>query len=973
MKFRLFLFLNSLVATALCGNEYRLMDNGNPVCSIVIAKNAGLAEKHAAGELARYLGKISGGVAPEIGTEPKGGFYPVKLVLLNEKDNKNYNHEGFSITADATGITVSAIRPVGIIYGVYEILKRYGGIRWLLPGDDGEYFTVTPTIIVPDGKLYVAPSFRDRSFILVCVGPTVPKYQTWDWMLRNNMRPEEATQFIEKLGDKFKMRAPLEVSGECMTPIMLGLGLGIMPYKEMKATVERMFAEHPERFPIQHGKRTISRSATDPQPCTTNKDVIELISKHIIERLKMLNQDGFIQLSNNDLPHWCECAECRKLDPPYEIEKGYVSTRYWTLFNEVFARAENALPNLRPLPLAALAYQNYTNPPTGIKPVKGCYDMLLAHHRRCWKHNLEDPNCPVNAYFIDVDTGWAKTGVPFYTYECLYSAANQAFAPFEKSIVHTLRYYKKNIPGVIGMRSEITPPECRLSDAYEKEIATKKMFHRTWQAAYAQAYFLWNIDANYDKVMDEANRLFYGKGWEGGIKKFRVLMEEAFYGSTGCWGYGHAAQIGKFLDHPGAAEAMLNALELAEKAATADPDFRALAHVRAEAEFFRNTWLRAREEYLKNYQEIKVYEMLGKIKLDGVLDETDWKNADIISNFKNCDNNAPANPQTVVRITYDKDYVYFGFECFEPAPAKIKTVETKRDGYVYDDNDIEIFINPPILGARYFQMVFNLNGVLFDASKDPGHGNYNKEFDSGAEFASKIYANRWTAEARIPAKSLVGETFKTGEILKINIMRSRQLTDGTGEASTWSSGYPHNIDRFHPVSFAGKRQSDTWSRAELDTRLWKNGSFNELHKKPILYHWKVKNGRVPAGWFFTSNATYGGELEMLLHPASQDNYFLRFRSGMMGQDIFGKELPEKFRMTFRTRGKGEILFYMNHGLPKKQRESKLVKMLKINDLEWTTYNFEFDRPGTNDERYVFMMRLIAGGEIDIDDMFLVGK
>ena len=138
-----------LCGFTLAGAEFPLMKDGKAACCIVTAPDAGVAEQHAAAELAKFLGKIAGGNPPEVSGEPSGGMYPVFLKIA---EDSAVSGDGFRIEARADALVISACNSRGILYGVYEILKQYGGIRWLIPGEDGEYFTVKPVIAVPEGK-----------------------------------------------------------------------------------------------------------------------------------------------------------------------------------------------------------------------------------------------------------------------------------------------------------------------------------------------------------------------------------------------------------------------------------------------------------------------------------------------------------------------------------------------------------------------------------------------------------------------------------------------------------------------------------------------------------------------------------------------------------------------------------------------------------------------------------------------------
>ncbi len=517
-----------------------------------------------------------------------------------------------------------------------------------------------------------------------------------------------------------------------------------------------------------------------------------------------------------------------------------------------------------------------------------------------------------------------------------------------------------------GFTTELPPPDGRYGKRYDKpEIKT--CWYRMWQTMYMGYACLWNPDQDFDRMYEEINGLYYGKGWSGGMRDFRNLLTKSFLDTPGCWGYGNDGAQGKCLDKPGVLEQLKGYLASAEKAAASDRDPRALKHVRQAKDFFRDTWENSYGKYTENYRELSAYAAKGKIRIDGILDEADWKNADVVTRFKTLGNGRPAKYQTAVRITYDADNLYLGFECLEPAPGKLKTTVPAQGGPVWEDNDLEVFLNNPILGAAYFQLCFNAKGVLNDAfCQSPKQRD--ESFTSGAEIKTSFAGDRWFAEMRIPVAPILGNKLKKGEILKINIMRNRVTNGGEQESSTWSMGMPWVIENAHAVSFSTERAVSGGSRREADTRLWKNGSFNELAGKPIIpAHWTVKDGKVPAWWSLSSAVQYGGELEMILHPESRNNYFVRLRKGFIFQTC--GILSDRVRVTYRIRGKGKIIFCVMRYKNGKFLKTEVLRNEEVNTPQWESRTFEFARPGQKEENHSFMLRP-ASGEIDLDDVFL---
>ena len=132
-------------------------------------------------------------------------------------------------------------------------------------------------------------------------------------------------------------------------------------------------------------------------------------------------------------------------------------------------------------------------------------------------------------------------------------------------------------------------------------------------------------------------------------------------------------------------------------------------------------------------------------------------------------------------------------------------LKNSHDGPVWNDNGVEIFLNDPILGGAYYQLIVNSKGVLTDGIANP---RFDKAYESGAEIATSFGKGKYFMEIKVPAKSITGGKFTPGTVIKMNVMRARRpLKSLPGkESSTWSSGSPHSVETFQPVTFAaGKR------------------------------------------------------------------------------------------------------------------------------------------------------------------------
>lgn len=140
--------------------------------------------------------------------------------------------------------------------------------------------------------------------------------------------------------------------------------------------------------------------------------------------------------------------------------------------------------------------------------------------------------------------------------------------------------------------------------------------------------------------------------------------------------------------------------------------------------------------------------------LDGKLAEPLWDSVAQITHFTIPKLKALARRQTAVSMAYDDLALYLGVHCQEPDMDRLCAQTTERDGGVYNDDCVEIFLAPGGAGEEQFHFIFNSAGVRYDAREiwDPATGSARSKEDWDPEWqvATHIGADAWTAEARIP-------------------------------------------------------------------------------------------------------------------------------------------------------------------------------------------------------------------------------
>lgn len=160
-----------------------------------------------------------------------------------------------------------------------------------------------------------------------------------------------------------------------------------------------------------------------------------------------------------------------------------------------------------------------------------------------------------------------------------------------------------------------------------------------------------------------------------------------------------------------------------------------------------------------NYQ-LHIKKAVGTIKVDGQLAEKDWASAQACTRFWQFfpSDTAEAKSQTVVYLTYDDQYLYFGARCYNLDSNRAYVTPSLRRDFRGEANDAITFtIDPFCDNTNAFQ--FGLNpfgvqreGLIFNGGN--GSGSLDQAWDNRWYSAAQQYPGYWIAEMAIPFKTL---------------------------------------------------------------------------------------------------------------------------------------------------------------------------------------------------------------------------
>ncbi|MBT30076.1 MAG: hydrolase [Thalassobius sp.] len=183
----------------------------------------------------------------------------------------------------------------------------------------------------------------------------------------------------------------------------------------------------------------------------------------------------------------------------------------------------------------------------------------------------------------------------------------------------------------------------------------------------------------------------------------------------------------------------------------------------------------------ENFQ-LLIQKTTDKIIVDGILDEEAWKQAEVAEDFYMIlpMDTSYAESKTVVRMSYNDQFLYISAELFEDLPGN-NTVESLRRDFSFGSNDnFLVFIDPFDDQTNGFSFGANAAGAQWDGLMANG-GSVELSWDNKWYSTVKQYTDKWVFEAAIPFKTI---RYKKG-ITKWGINFSR-LDLKRNEKSSWA-------------------------------------------------------------------------------------------------------------------------------------------------------------------------------------------
>jgi len=176
-------------------------------------------------------------------------------------------------------------------------------------------------------------------------------------------------------------------------------------------------------------------------------------------------------------------------------------------------------------------------------------------------------------------------------------------------------------------------------------------------------------------------------------------------------------------------------------------------------------------EHVKKYpSEVTITETMTAPNIDGMLDESLWKNPPSVTRLvpRRADGHVPVATEAWLR--YDKTHLHVAVRCEEPLLRDVLSEATERDGAVRKDDAIELLFDTNRDQKSFHHFAVNPDGVLYDARRDDATWNSTAKLATGRE------AGAWTIELSIPLSEL-GADLDAHQTWGFQMARQRPRSD----------------------------------------------------------------------------------------------------------------------------------------------------------------------------------------------------
>ena len=401
--------ITALTLTGACA-EVSIVADGQARAVIITPAEPAPVAQYAAEELARHIEKATGVVVPILPEDEEPDdllacvyIGPVRAAYEAEIPVDDLDGEEtvlltvddalFIVGDDGDGDPLDLATRAGTLWGVYEVLERVLGARWLWPGELGTYAPKTDTVTIPDLDERLTPDLLQR------------KVRSGIIKGRELITPSFSDEALEAYRHDQAVFMRRHRQGQ-VHPLRYGHA-----FSDWWA---RYGEEHPEWFQLlDNGKRgpTSPAGAWNVSMCVSNPQFHQKIIENWQQWLaENPGQWRNVNACENDCGGRCVCDSCMAWDAADQQglslgEGRSTSARYARFWKAVHELAVQVDPDAV---VTAYAYNNYRFPPT--EPVELNENIFVGYVPNMYFPRSDEQQQRILGEW----DGWRETGARMF-------------------------------------------------------------------------------------------------------------------------------------------------------------------------------------------------------------------------------------------------------------------------------------------------------------------------------------------------------------------------------------------------------------------------------------------------------------------------------------------------------------------------------------------------------------------------------
>ena len=365
--------------------------------------------------------------------------------------------DGYAVVVDGGSLYITGALDRGTLFGVYDFLEKYVGVR--LYGVEKDEAQSTDTL-------------------------------TEMYEIQENLRVDIPTDLRTVYSSAFINR----------------YSYWYLPLQSHTVYPFWNYDNHTEIGYAPDGGHTIgilseTGDPMSPQPCLTSETIYQTVLKNVRANLAAYPNARYVCVAQNDGPldgHGCQCKNCLAIEAEEESPSGP-----WIRFvNRLAADIQDEYSNVM---VETYAYGYTEKPPKVTKPAANVA-VRLCESSVCYAHALNDPNCSRNVTFSSHIKGWAEIcdHLMIWSYTANFltwdNGSRNGFGPDIRLILQNVQFYKENNVKAFFLEGKSMP-----TIPYSTELGELR--------AYLWGKALWNPDMTqeeFDAYLNDFMNYYYG-------------------------------------------------------------------------------------------------------------------------------------------------------------------------------------------------------------------------------------------------------------------------------------------------------------------------------------------------------------------------------------------------------------------------------------------------------------------------------